>query len=153
MRTSHVTQGSRAEKAQDACLILKNFTRLHAIRMMSHAHLSSGSRPASSPFCSSSTFSSSTSSVTPCRTTIALRKEDYGRMASYAPPEVMSPTGSTSLKSSTTRTSIFHSSDPDVLCHIDDDRDESVPAEIENEQIRVAFARICSYKKVTQKTT
>ena len=50
--------------------------------------------------------------------------------------EVMSPTGSTSLKSST----VFHSSDPKALFHIDDDRDESVSAEIDDEQIRVAPA-------------
>ena len=60
-------------------------------------------------------------------------------MASYAPPEVMSPTCSTSLKSST-HTSIFHSSDPKALHHIDDDRDESVPAETKDDQIRVVLA-------------
>ena len=36
--------------------------------------------------------------------------------------------------------SVLHSADPNALYHIDDDRDDSVPAEIEDEQIRVALA-------------
>ena len=39
-----------------------------------------------------------------------------------------------------THTSVFHSSDPNVINHIDDNRDELVPAEIEDEQIRVTLA-------------
>ena len=93
----HLTNGSSGAKAQGptrvkSCLSSK-IHPIHAIHMMTHAHSSccvlSYSRPTSSTFCSLSTFSSSTSSVTPCLNSNCAkihRQEDYGRIAPYAHP-------------------------------------------------------------------
>ena len=121
------------------CLASKRSSHLHAI-LMSHAHLLTCSLSTTFPFCSSSTFSSSTSSVTPCQALSALHKEDYGRMAPYAPPRGYEPNRLDLTEEFDTHTSVFHSSDPKALCRIDDERDESFPAENMDEQIRVAFA-------------
>ena len=136
---------------------------VRALHLMCHLHVVCCLTLYDSPFCSSPSFSSSfpftrsspsfSSSMwggsSGTRTLRTPANEDSGTLAENYPLtrtmtvlchmhllQVMSPTGSTSLKSSTL---IPQSSTAQTLYHIDDDRDESVPAEIEDEQIWVAL--------------
>ena len=79
------------------------------------------------------------------------RQEDNCRVAAHAPPTGYEPNRLDISEEFNVHTSIFQSSDTNAIYHIDDDRDESAPAEIDDEQIRNVLTSPLFSRRAKQK--
>ena len=146
MLTPHVAQ-----------MLCRTKDHITVIRMSAHERFS-----AQSPCSRSSLFSSSwtvpprtsSSSLMPCLTTSCAtiqRQEDNCRIAAHALPTGFEPNRLDISEEFNVHTSIFQSSDTNAIYHIDDDRDESAPAEIDDEKIRNVLTSPLFFMRAKQK--